>query len=165
MTSLTAAAATETDPLVVAVVSVALTLFVGLIVGWVTSSLARRGEHAKWLRESRYEAYVAFMIDMSALAHIIDSKPTADNAKTLLAKIESYRDRSSASLESVSLLGPRKVNKAGQHWTWAASSYMTEKTEANKVGLSSARWEFLKVAGKILKSKNVTNVPMTKPTP
>ena len=52
------AQANETDPLVVAVVSVSLTLIVGLAVGLVSALLARKGEHSKWVREQRYEAYV-----------------------------------------------------------------------------------------------------------
>ncbi len=45
----------DTDPLIVAIVSVALTLVVSLVVGAFTSYRSRRTEHEKWLRERLYE--------------------------------------------------------------------------------------------------------------
>jgi len=50
-------AAAETDPLVVAIVSVLLTLLVGWIVNRLTAQWTKRNEHEKWLREQRLEVY------------------------------------------------------------------------------------------------------------
>src|SRR5690554_2929616 len=153
----------ETDPLVVAIVSVSLTLIVGLAVGLVTALLTRKGEHAKWLREQRYEAYVAFMIDMSAMTALIDTTPTLWNAFKLMARVEAITEKSRAAFEAVSLLGPREVNSAGQRWRWAAAEFAKSKTITNKAILSDARWQFLIAAGEVLKSRNVTAVPMANP--
>jgi len=151
-----------TDPLVVAVVSVSLTLLAGLSVGLLTALLARRGEHAKWLRERRDEGYVAFMVDMSTMTTLINTKPSAENASKIMARIEDHSERASAAFEAVSLLGPRRVNAAGQKGVWAASEYATSKADVEESALSAARWQFLIVAGKVLKSKNVTAEPPDK---
>ena len=146
----------QTDPLIVAVVSVFLTLIVGAVVGLITALLARKSEHTKWLRERRYDGYVSFMIDMNTLTTLILTKPTVTNAVTLLARISKYTANSSAAFEAVSLLGPRKINKVGQEWIWAISDYLTTKAEPEAAAVAEARWRFLIVAGEVLKSKNVT---------
>ena len=61
------------------------------------------------------------------------------------------------------MLGPRKVNAAGQKWAWSANAYAKNKAEAEKAAFAAARWQFLIVAGKVLNSRNVTPVPMEKP--
>jgi hypothetical protein len=149
----------ETDPLTVAVVSVALTV---VVVG-VTALLARTGEHAKWVRERRYDAYVAFMIDMATLATLIEIKPSLANFVKTRARIDAYLERVSAAYEAVSLLGPREVNAAGQNWVWSAVAYSTTRSASDKTAVAAARWQFLVAAGKILNSKNVTAVPMANP--
>lgn len=150
----------DTDPLVVAIVSVSLTLIVGLAVGLVTALLARKGEHAKWMREQRYEAYVAFMIDMSGMTALIETTPTLRNGFKLLARVEALTEKSRAAFEAVSLLGPREVNGAGQRWLWAAAAFAKSKTAEDKTALSDARWRFLITAGEILKSRNVAAEPI-----
>jgi hypothetical protein len=159
MMLMTPTPAADTDPLVVAVVSVALTLVVGL----VTALLARRGEHAKWVRERRYDAYQAFMIDMAAMSTLIEMKPSVANALKSKARIDAYVERASAAYEAVSLLGPREVNAAGQRWVWSAVAYAKNKSESEKDAFAAARWQFLIVAGRILNSKNVPAVPMVQP--
>jgi hypothetical protein len=156
--------ATATDPLVVAIVSVSLTLIVGVVVGLTTALLTRKGEHAKWLRERRYEAYVAFMIDMDTVTTLIGTKPTVANVFKLIARVERHIEKASAAFEAVSLLGPREVNAAGQKWVWSVNAYEETKAAPEKTALSAARWQFLIVAGRILESKNVTTVPMTRPS-
>jgi hypothetical protein len=150
----------ETDPLIVAVVSVSLTLVVGISVGLVTASLTRRGEHAKWVREQRYVAYVAFMVDMSAMTALIEATPTIWNISKLLRRYEVQTEKSRAAFEAVSLLGPRDVNAAGQRWLWAATTFAKSKTKEDRTALSAARWDFLVSAGGILGSRNVTAEPM-----
>jgi hypothetical protein len=157
MTLATTQAASATDLLVVALVTVITTLIVGV----VTALLTRKGEHAKWLREQRYEAYVAFMIDMSTLTALLETKQTLANATNTRARVHAYTENASAAFEAVSLLGPRKVNAAGQRWVWAAKSYAENKTPLGKSSLAKARWQFLIVAGEILDSQNVTREPMT----
>jgi len=149
----------ETDPLVVAIVSVFLTLVVGV----VTASLARKGEHAKWLREQRYEAYVAFMIDMSTVTSLLDTELSLANVTKVKSRADAYTEKASASFEAVSLLGPRKVNAAGQQWVWAANAYARTKTTRDQTALSKTRWRFLVVAGKVLNSNNVSTEAMTRP--
>lgn len=158
------AQATGTDPLLVAIVSVSLTLVVGVVVGLITAVMARKGEHAKWMRERRYEAYMGFMIDMDTMTTLIGTKPTIENVTRVKARIESLSEKSSASFEAVSLLGPRKVNAAGQRWIWSATAYSKTQSAPEMTALSAARWQFLIVAGKVLKSKNVTAVPMARPS-
>jgi hypothetical protein len=116
MTLATPQATSETDPLVVAIVTVILTLLVGLVVGLVTALLTRKGEHAKWLREQRYEGYVAVMIDMSTFTALLETKQTLVNVTTTKARVHAYTENASTAFEAVSLLGPRTVNGAGQHW-------------------------------------------------
>lgn len=152
-----------TDPLIVAVVSVFLTLIVGAIIGLVTALLARKGEHTKWLRERRYDAYVAFMVDMNTLSDLISTKPTATNARKLLDRITDYTETASAAFEAVSLLGPRKVNNAGQKWLWAITDYLKTKSEPAAAAVAEARWQFLVVAGAVLSSKNVTTERTIRP--
>ncbi|WP_162924920.1 hypothetical protein [Mycetocola zhujimingii] len=163
MTLATPQPAIETDPLVVAIVSVALTLIVGLVVGVVTALLARKGEHAKWLREQRYAAYVAFMIDMSTLTALLQTDVSLTNLVKVRARADAYTKSASAAFEAVSLLGPRKVNAAGQRWFSAANNYAKTKTTPARTALAEARWEFLIVAGEILNSKNVRTAPTTEP--
>lgn len=160
MMLVTTQAVAGTDPLFVAIVSVSLTLLVGV----VTALLARNGEHAKWLREQRYEAYVAFMIDMSTLAALIQTELSLTNASKVKARADAYTEKASAAFEAVSLLGPRKVNAAGQQWVWAANAYASTKTTADQAAFSHARWQFLAVAGKVLKSKNVRTEPIARPS-
>lgn len=163
MTLATTQATTETDPLVVAIVTVILTLIVGLVVGVVTALLTRKSEHAKWLREQRYEAYVAFMIDMSTFTALLETKQTLANVASTKARVHAYIENASAAFEAVSLLGPRRVNAAGQQWVWAARSYAGNKTPLAKDALANARWQFLVVAGEYLNSQNVMMEPMTEP--
>jgi len=157
------APAIDTDPLVVAIVSVSLTLVVGIVVGLVTALLSRRGEHAKWVRERRFDAYVAFMIDMEAVTTLHGAAITAVNASKMAARAESIVERVPAAFEAVSLLGPRSVNAAGQNWVWAIVAYGQDKSDLRKADVSQARWDFLVSAGKVLKSKNVGLTPLSKP--
>lgn len=145
-------------------VTVTLTLVVGLVVGLVTASLTRKGEHAKWLREQRYEAYVALMVDMSTFTALIETKQTLANVTRTKARVHAYIESASEAFEAVSLLGPREVNTAGQQWVWAAKSYAETKTPLGKSALANARWQFLIVAGEYLNSQNVTMEPMTEPS-
>jgi len=158
-----AAQAYETDPLVVAIVSVILTLIVGVVVGLVTALLARKGEHAKWLRERRYEAYVAFITDMDAFIALANTKPTMLNAMKIAARSDALTERMPDAFEAVSLLGPREVNATGQQLVWAANDFGTTKDEQHLADVGAARWQFLLAAGKVLKSKNVTPEPMVRP--
>ena len=103
--------AAPTDPLLVAVVSVLLTLLVGLIAGMVT----RRGEHTKWLRDKRLAAYADYLNVMRQ------------------SMIQAAQDPNLAITESVTkastmmaLVGPRAVGKAAEE----LSEYMI----ANLVG-------------------------------
>jgi len=148
--------APETDPLVVAVVSVSLTLVVSVLVGVVTAFLARKGEHSKWLRERRYEAYVAFMIDMDTMQSLIETKPSLENMLKVKARAEAHVQGAPAAFEAVSLLGPRKVNAAGQAWVLSGNDYAKNRTETAKSAFLAARWQFLIVAGKFLNSSNVS---------
>jgi len=163
MTTTAVAATVETNPLLVAVVSVTLTLGVGIVVGLLSGFLARKGEHAKWLRERRFDAYVAFMIDMNSLSDIAHTTPTLQNATALKARIDSLPEKTSAAFEAVSLLGPRTTNAAGQKWVRAITVCSHEKTAPNDASLSAARWNFLVAAGRILKSRNVTATPTSNP--
>jgi hypothetical protein len=151
--------APETDPLVVAVVSVSLTLLVSVLVGVLTAFLARKGEHSKWLRERRYEAYVAFMIDMDTMQSLIETKPSLENILKVRARAEAHVQGAPAAFEAVSLLGPRKVNAAGQAWVVSGNEYAKNRTETTKSTFHAARWQFLIVAGKFLKSSNVSTSP------
>lgn len=157
MTLATSQAADGTDPLVIAV-SVLLTLLVVVVTAW----LARKGEHAKWVREQRYRAYVAFMIDMSTLTALLETHVSITNLAKVKARAHGYTENAPAAFEAVSLLGPRKVNSAGQQWVWAAKSYEKSKTAEDRTALSKARWQFLIVAGEVLSSKNVTTEPITR---
>lgn len=152
------AAVATTDPLIVAIVSVALTLIVSVVVGLLTAWLSRRGEHAKWLRERRFDAYLAFMIDMDAFVELASntSKPTS----ATVARLEKLFERFSASHEAVSLLGPKRVNAAGQKWIWAAGEV---RDLHDRTAASAARWQFLIAAGGVLRSLNVGREPLKKP--
>lgn len=153
-------AGSVTDPLIVAVVSVSLTLFVGVVVGSVTAWLSRRGEHAKWTRERRFDAYVSFMLDMAALQELVKLTPTAANAQHTLDRLREFSEKFPASFEAVSLLGPRSVNAAGQLWVGAATALAEGRTSVDEC--NAARWEFLKRAGKVLNSQNVGKEPPPK---
>ena len=152
-----------TDPLVVAIVSVSLTLVVGVVVGVISAYLTQRGEHAKWMRERRYDAYIAFMIDMDLLMTLADTTISASNAETVKTRIDAYTERAAAAFEAVSLLGPRSVNAAGQRWVWAIADYLKTKDDHDNEELKSARWQFLIAAGEQLRSKNVGAAPLSRP--
>lgn len=157
MTLATSQAAGGTDPLVIAV-SVLSTVLVVVVTAW----LARKGEHAKWVREQRYKAYVAFMIDMSTLTALLETDVFITNLVKVKARAHDYTENASAAFEAVSLLGPRKVNAAGQQWVWAAKCYERSKSAEDRTALSRARWQFLIVAGEVLSSKNVTPEPLAR---
>ncbi|CAN5209772.1 hypothetical protein BH11ACT5_BH11ACT5_21880 [soil metagenome] len=154
---MTSPALIETDPLVVAIVSVSLTLAVGVVVGVVTAWLTRRGEHAKWVRERRYDAYVAFMVDMAAFTDLLNRPPKREDAQYVADRLRSLSEKFMESFESVSLLGPKRVNAKGQ--LWVGSAIARGKGEVGDQETSAARWQFLIVAGRVLKSKNVGKQP------
>lgn len=153
------AAAAPVDPLFALLVGALGASLLGLLGAWIQS----RREHRKWLREQRFEAYRQFMIDMSDMSRIVSQTPTLLNAGALKADIETLVERFSHSFEAVSLLGPKSVNAAGTEWTSAALVVVRDRSHENRVKLNRARWQFLIVAGRELKSANVGAEPH-KPT-
>lgn len=139
------------DPLLSLLVGAFGAALLGLIGAWIQS----RREHRKWLRERRYEAYRAFMIDMDAFGDLAQATPTLTNALSYVKRANTLHRRFAESYEAVSLLGPKGVNAAGQRWAWAGADFKNDKSEAAKKEWNDARWGFLIAAGKELKSKNV----------
>lgn len=132
-----------------------LTVSGGLIGVWVQSIR----EHRKWLRERRFEAYLEFMTDMAQISNVLRAEPTAANAEKLKAKLEDWSDAMDRSMDSVSILGPKKVNAAGQDWMSATLAFATDRSAAQKASMSKGRWRFLIAVGKELGSKNVGDTP------
>jgi hypothetical protein len=107
----------------------------GLVGAWIQS----RREHQKWLRERRYEAYKAFMIDMDAFGELAQTTPSLANALSNAKRANLLQRRFAESFEAVSLLGPKSVNTAGQRWAWAGAEFKNDKGEAVKEEWSAAR--------------------------
>ncbi|CAN5569448.1 hypothetical protein BH10ACT7_BH10ACT7_12010 [soil metagenome] len=86
-----------TDPLLVAVVSVVLTLLVGLVVGLV----ARRGEHNKWLRDKRLTAYSEYLSVMRLAMIELAADPNLEITESVIK-----------ASTLMALLGPTSVGEA-----------------------------------------------------
>jgi hypothetical protein len=151
--------ATPIDPLFALLIgafgAASLTVIGGLIGAWIQSI----GEHRKWLRERRFEAYRDFIINMSQLSAFLDTEITKANVETMKAKLDVWSDESTRSIEAVSMLGPRSVNAAGQDWFGAAHKWAEDKSQANRDSMSKGRWRFLIAVGKELGSRNVGDTP------
>lgn len=134
-----------------------LTVIGGLIGAWIQAVR----EHRKWLRERRFEAYLDFMNGMSELSEIADIEPNLENAERIKTMAEALTRRLLSSGDAVSMLGPRAVNAAGTDWLGAATTFISDRTEANREALRRGRWQFLIAVGEELNSKNVGDTPPT----
>ena len=154
-----AASTPPVDPLFALLVgafgAAVLTVSGGLIGVWIQSV----GEHRKWLRERRFEAYLDFMTDMSLIARIVRTEPNEENAEKLKAEVLAWHEASDRSLDAVSILGPKAVNAAGQDWMGATLAFVEDRTDARDVAMRKGRWQFLIAVGKELGSKNVGEAP------
>lgn len=147
---------TEVDPLTTLLVGAFGAATLTLIGGFVGAFIQHRREHERWLRQRRYEAYRAFMIDMDTHRDLMQTTPTLFNAIAYVKRANALQRGVANAYEAVSLLGPRKVNAAGQQWVWAATDLFHARTDAAKrKAWADARWAFLVAAGKELESKNV----------
>ena len=142
----------EIDPLLSLLVGALGASLIGLLGAWIQA----RRDHRKWLREKRFDAYRAFLVSMSTYEELAKIEPTPQNAESTLKRLRDLIENLSNSFETVSLLGPRKVNAVGQNWVNAATALTKDKTDLSHEAFRSARWQFLVVSGKVLKSENVT---------
>jgi hypothetical protein len=149
------------DPLLSLLVGAFGAAILGLIGAWIQS----RREHRKWLRERRYEAYRAFMVDMDAFGDVAQTTPTLVDALSYVKRAKALQRGFAESYEAVSLLGPKKVNAAGQRWAWAGADFKKGDSAAAQKEWGDARWGFLIAAGKELKSRNVGPQQLVRPAP
>jgi hypothetical protein len=118
-----------------------LTIAGALIGAW----LQGRREHKRWMRERRLDAYRNFLGAMDAENYDLVLKGKLDPAYTI---------RTSAVAAEVSLLGPKRVNAAGQALFYALAD-RAAKIPGARERFKLARWDFLLAAGKVLKVRNV----------
>lgn len=130
------------------------------LIGLLGAAIQAAREHRKWLRERRFEAYRAFMVDMNTAQSIVATKPTRGELENFKQRVKTYAENASHAFEAVSLLGPRNVNRAGQRWMKALGAFAENRDDGARVdAVNAARWRFLVVAGRVLKSRNVTEHP------
>jgi hypothetical protein len=149
------------DPLVSLLVGALGASVIGLIGALFGAWIQGRREHRKWLRERRYEAYRTFAVDMNSFHKLKLTKRTAATTRSMRDESLDLLRRFGESFESVSLLGPKKVNEAGQRWMWAANAL--QKKDADSIETwRQARWNFLIAAGKELRTGNVGDQPLSR---
>ena len=144
------------DPLAALLIGAFGASAIGLLGAWIQG----RREHVRWLREKRFDAYRAFMVDMNELSRLRKSPVSTLTVVTKIRRTNKLNDRFPHSYEAVSLLGPKSVNAAGQAWVSAAAALKSSDVTTGRKALDDARWTFLLAAGRVLDSRNVGGTPL-----
>lgn len=150
----------QVDPLVSLLVGALGAALIGLLGAWIQA----KRDHRRWLRQRRYDAYHAFMVDMEALRDATTLARAGLAGSRRRNRLKSLQVSRSRSLEAVSILGPRSVNDAGQRWVWVAHHFQFAAEQRNNESWRDARWSFLKAVGRELKSNNVSHSPPARPS-
>jgi hypothetical protein len=149
----TAQGMSETLKLILtAAISVAVTLITGLIVAW----FSRRGEHAKWVRQERLDAYLGMLRVINTISnHLTDARHDLEAGKPAQLNREVMQKDFPAVYAAIDLLGPTHMSKLAHAVNLSiVECGIDAPTDEQRAKTDAAEKAYFEAARKVLGIKN-----------